>query len=475
MRSGSLDPLVDTASNGGLLGPVGNYGSAQVTASSLASAQGLEGARAGTRRDYQSAGIEVVGQDFPEMVGEVNLGAEEGGALMVSSVGQPNTGTDYPGNRSNLDQAAMFTPTRRTPSGRATLANWTSRLEGAPAGFGWMSRLGDYLRNRAELLPSPFPGASPDRDRDASSAASQVSARNPTPPRQTAIAGLLGSNFFTTDPPSSSSGIPSEVIQEEVQRQLKGVLERLELSESRNRHLEQQLEAVRQSRERTAEAERALEALQHPRRQAAEAALEAQQHSGGQAAEAALEAQQHSGRQATEARLEASAQSVGRSTGAGPRLPDDDWKFAAKDPQAYAPLQGLYGTTGDPSWSPVGFADHSNGHVGQSEVRNVAGARVGEGQESLSRQGILQGLLARVREASPLRDTSTIGASPSDKWSREIRGIGTSLSSEQPLRDTLSVGRPQGSTSVPIPDMPIVGCSFPECSTATIVASTGPQ
>ena len=52
-------------------------------------------------------------------------------------------------------------------------------------------------------------------------------------------------------PPSSSSGVPSEVIQEEVQRQLRGILERLEASEVRNQYLGSQLEAYRRETQRT--------------------------------------------------------------------------------------------------------------------------------------------------------------------------------------------------------------------------------
>ena len=103
-----------------------------------------------------------------------------------------------------------------------------------------MTRLGEFIRSRAELVPSPFPGASPERPSEFTTPASL---RPATPPRVSGLPGFLGSNLFNNDPPSSSSGVPTEVIQEEVQRQLRGILDRLEITESHNQHLQRQLEA----------------------------------------------------------------------------------------------------------------------------------------------------------------------------------------------------------------------------------------
>ena len=121
---------------------------------------------------------------------------------------------------------------------------------GQPNWFGarewprWMSRLGSHVMPVAsELLPSPLPS-------------------QPTPP---------GGHPFTiqspmrqrptrrpTTPPSSSS-IPAEAIQQEVQRQLGGLLARLDDAETRNTQLLRELELAR------AEAEEARVEVQHRR------------------------------------------------------------------------------------------------------------------------------------------------------------------------------------------------------------------
>ena len=121
-------------------------------------------------------------------------------------------------------------------------------VQGQPNWFGarewprWMSRLGSYVMPVAsELLPSPLPS-------------------QPTPP---------GGHPFTiqspmrqrsmrrpTTPPSSSS-IPAEAIQQEVQRQLGGLIARLDDAETRNTQLLRELELAR------AEAEEARVEVQH--------------------------------------------------------------------------------------------------------------------------------------------------------------------------------------------------------------------
>ena len=75
--------------------------------------------------------------------------------------------------------------------------------------------------------------------------------REASPPgRSGPLASLLGHRGTPNQPPSSTSGVPTEVIQEEVQRQLGGPLTRLEQSENRNRELQQQLEALQQPQPR---------------------------------------------------------------------------------------------------------------------------------------------------------------------------------------------------------------------------------
>ena len=216
-------------------------------------------------------------QQFPGDVGNANLATESGDRggvpeMMDSAVpaargeAQAQLGSVEPasvleqGGRLNVQTTldtgsgphlATGTASRQTAVSNDFLTpRSVATVQGQPNWFGarewprWMSRLGSYVMPVAsELLPSPLPS-------------------QPTPP---------GGHPFTiqspmrqrsmrrpTTPPSSSS-IPAEAIQQEVQRQLGGLLARLDDAETRNTQLLRELELAR------AEAEEARVEVQHRR------------------------------------------------------------------------------------------------------------------------------------------------------------------------------------------------------------------
>ena len=116
-----------------------------------------------------------------------------------------------------------------TPRSIATVQGQSTWL-GAIEWPRWMSRLGSYVAPVAsELLPSPLPSQSTPPGGHPFTLSSPVWERQPRRP---------------TTPPSSSS-IPAEAIQQEVQRQLGGLLTRLEDAEMRNDRLMRDLERAR--------------------------------------------------------------------------------------------------------------------------------------------------------------------------------------------------------------------------------------
>ena len=336
---------------------VGSYGSLQNAESVLVS--GLSGAAEDRSTRQGQSRRSVADPGFLRSTSGTVFGAGQRGEASRPLAEQPMVDDSRPGPGQPQAQGPPSTPTVRRV-GRNAFSSWTANLEAAPQGLRWMSRLGEFLRNRSDLWPSPLP--SPESDQPTVEAF--VPARPGTPPRAATLQGFLGANMFTNNPPSSSSGIPSEVIQEEVQHQLRGVLERLDLSESRNRQLELQLEAYRQAHEQAAAASAA----------AAAASAQATQ-------------QPHAG---------PSASVIGR------------------DQQALV-------------------------------------------EQCPAQQGILQGLIARVREASPLRDSLGLGK-PQGSTSLSAPQPSVPLASsaseipcgsnENPLRDYPSIGNPQRSTIV---------------------------
>ena len=124
---------------------------------------------------------------------------------------------------------ALTTPRLQPPK------TWLQGVE-APR---WLTRLGSFLNVPSqgaytELAPSPFPGASPQYTPPPGGAAFRL--RSPAKAR--AIPSV-------PTPPSSSS-IPAEAIQAEVQRQLHGILSQLHDYGSRNQQLHEELEATKE-------------------------------------------------------------------------------------------------------------------------------------------------------------------------------------------------------------------------------------
>ena len=125
---------------------------------------------------------------------------------------------------------------------------------------GWMTRLGDMLRGPpTNWMPSPLP--SPPRPRrllDPRSLRGSVgqydaaAGLGPVPPR---FEGFRGVGPVPTQTTPSSSSIPAEAIQAEVQRQLGGLLNRLQQAEQTNHRLQEELEITRRDRNRLAESQ----------------------------------------------------------------------------------------------------------------------------------------------------------------------------------------------------------------------------
>ena len=376
--------------------PVGSYGSVQRAESVFVGSVEAADIR-NTRQGHGTVMGGVADSSFRGLASGAELGAEQRGGQNPPLVGQSMADEAQLGFEHTRRQDLMGSPSP-VRAGRRVLSSWTTGLETAPQGFGWMTRLGEFLRNRSDLWPSPFP--SPDQDTAALGAV--TTGRPATPPRTMPLQGLLGANLFSNNPPSSSSGIPSEVIQEEVQRQLRGVLERLDLSESRNRHLELQLEAYRQERELAAAA---------AERQRAEQQRAEQQR----------------------AVLESSSQAV---LSEGP-----------------AELPEVIGTAG------IRRQAKSSLGVPPAEVAGLQRSGHAQGDSGVQptpKPGIFQGLLNHVRERNPLRDSLGIGA-PQGNTSgtlaqetsmREDAAYPQYLESrERPLRDSPSIEVPKGNIS----------------------------
>ena len=241
----------------------GGYGAVQQSGSQSGNA-GDTSADPDTRHISATAGEEIVGPRQDGSMSGSRTGGEQGATTGVAPVPQSGVEDHHPTSWTNHGQAQHVTP-RRLWGRVSNVTAWSSGLEAAPTGFRWMSRLGEFIRSRTELMPSPFPGASPER---ASEFSSPVPLRPATPPRSTGLSGFLGANLFHNEPPSSSSGVPTEVIQEEVQRQLRGIMDRLESTEAHNQQLQQQLEAYKQTHAAavTQSEVRRSEAIEHAQR-----------------------------------------------------------------------------------------------------------------------------------------------------------------------------------------------------------------
>ena len=128
-----------------------------------------------------------------------------------------------------IAQTGFVTP-RSTRSTLGGNQQWLAGLE-MPA---WVSRLSSYLTVAAgnDMYPSPLGG-------------SQASHHSPPGGAAFTIRGPVPRPVTSPTPPSSSS-IPQEAIQAEVQRQLGDILQRLQIAEQRNVELEQALVRARE-------------------------------------------------------------------------------------------------------------------------------------------------------------------------------------------------------------------------------------
>ena len=161
--------------------------------------------------------------------------AGHGGVLPERAVSSALEGSEAQG---------IFQTPRVRPISRP-IATEVIRPEPSSSLPGWITRLGEFFKAPAvSWMPSPIP--SPPVPRRGSS--SQVPGRQQTPSRMTTEGdarreGLVvrgsGGNLNTSTP--SSSDLPTEAIQAEVQRQLGGLIDRLQYMEIENAKLQEQL------------------------------------------------------------------------------------------------------------------------------------------------------------------------------------------------------------------------------------------
>ena len=188
---------------------VGGYGAVQVT-DSVQGGRLHDATDSGTRSATTAVDLDAAHSGRERIVPGAESSGVQGEARDAAPGNQLEADGHYPTSWTTQEQSqSTTTPPRRGLGRVSALSAWTSGLETAPTGFRWMSRLGDFLRTRTELLPSPFPGGSPERQSDLSSPGP---VRPATPPRATGLPSFLGSNLFqhSVQPPSSSSGVPTE-------------------------------------------------------------------------------------------------------------------------------------------------------------------------------------------------------------------------------------------------------------------------
>ena len=408
-------------------GLIGGYGSVRETGA-LLDGRSQETANSGLQQGFQTAS--VANPSRLDVTQGMEPGAEQGGEESTPLVGQPGFASSHTGTMGNRGQPSFFTPPRGRASARNTLSGWTTSLGSSQTGLGWVSRLTDFLRNR-ELLPSPFPGASPDREE--SSATSFVTARQMTPPRSAGPPSLLGSNFFLHNPPSSSSGVPSEVIQEEVQRQLRGILERLEVSEAKNRHLEIQLEAQKLQQASTLEALQQQQASTLEARQQQQAStLEAWQ----QQQASTLEARQQQQASTLEARQQQQASTLEARQRSHAGMLEAEQQHSDQVTMASGPLP-----TASDRDEGIGVArlvdtGFRGSIVGERASESLANERSCSG-EQLSRPGFLSNFIGRVTSGLSDPQRSRIGV---------VSTQGSSQENREPPRDAAGYSRNLGST-----------------------------
>ena len=228
-----------TAGGGPVVGPDGDVGARE--SGSLAGAAVAEGVK------DDIAGCPAEASEPQRMQTCTDEGPQRTSSGVIPAAGSLGDAAGYSAmDGMGLGQGVFTTP-RSTRS--ANVSNDGFRPAGAWPG--WISRLGDMFKAPpAAWLPSPLP--SPPRPRRL---LEQGRLRGP----QESGAGMDGRNVAgirveehrtnglvpNYNTPSSSS-IPAEAIQAEVQRQLGGLLDRLQQAEASNRRLQDELEVLRQ-------------------------------------------------------------------------------------------------------------------------------------------------------------------------------------------------------------------------------------
>ena len=219
--------------------------------------QGFGGAPNSIDRQQAGSYTDVTAQQTRGMVpdeaspGELQMddlpGPSSGtGAAIMAVQAKPQQASTIPtlGGTQNLEPSGLAaerpetsvhvrTPRLSEPSRGASQQSWLSGME-VPR---WFAKLGSILNTgsgaaQADLAPSPFPSVSP-----FSSPPGGQSFRLRSPMRPRAIPPA-------PTPPSSSS-VPAEAIQAEVQRQLHGVLQQLHAFGERNEQLQLELQEAR--------------------------------------------------------------------------------------------------------------------------------------------------------------------------------------------------------------------------------------
>ena len=191
--------------------------------------------------DGTCSGLQAMAQDdssrFSETTAKSVQAKPKGAAMTVDLGGRSEVEQQGSDERPVATQGGYLTP--RAGPLETVQPSWMTSME-VPR---WMVKLGNLLNggpshSPAELAPSPFPGASPLYSTPPGGPAFRL--RSPAKARP----------IPATPTPPSSSSLPAEAIQAEVQRQLQGVMTQLRQYGERNEMLQTELEdARRQLRE----------------------------------------------------------------------------------------------------------------------------------------------------------------------------------------------------------------------------------
>eukprot|EP00439_Symbiodinium_sp_Y106_P026580 s3624_g3.t1 len=176
---------------------------------------------------------------------EAPLGTETTAVAVQAGLTQESQTTLDAGRRSDLENVITGAEAAENVTGFVTPKSASgTRTHAPPAWLGnveiprWVSRLGAFLNQggvvaQADLAPSPFPGSMHSLSPPPGGQVFRL--RSPTRPHAIPPA---------PSPPSSSS-LPQEAIQQEVQRQLQGIVGQLKDYSSHNARLEEELVRVK--------------------------------------------------------------------------------------------------------------------------------------------------------------------------------------------------------------------------------------